>query len=72
MIMTKTPMMAPIIPRFTSPPSIRVLTATSDPAVEHEPVADVGVRAAGSECRTLARSRSVYNSTTQRADALHP
>jgi hypothetical protein len=26
MIMTKTPMMAPMIPRFTSPPSIRMLT----------------------------------------------
>ena len=38
MIMTKTPMMAPMIPRFTSPPSIRVLTAASDPVVEHQPV----------------------------------
>jgi hypothetical protein len=26
MIMTKTPMMTPIIPRFISPPSIRVIT----------------------------------------------
>jgi hypothetical protein len=61
MIMTKTPMMAPITPRFTSPPSIRVLTRNFRSGREHEPVADVEVRAAGSECHTLARARSVTN-----------
>jgi hypothetical protein len=52
-------MMTPIIPRFTSPPRY-----ACDPQLQ--------VRAAGSEYRTLARSRFIFNLTTQRADALHP
>jgi hypothetical protein len=55
MIMTKTPTMAPMIPRFTSPPSIRVLTPASDPVVEHEPLAGVERARAGSVQPNLAK-----------------
>jgi hypothetical protein len=46
MIMTKTPMMTPIIPRFISPPLIRVLTRSFRSGRWTGTVADVGVRAA--------------------------
>jgi hypothetical protein len=46
MIMTKTPMMTPIIPRFISPPLIRVLTRSFISGRWTGTVADVGVRAA--------------------------
>ena len=66
MIMTKTPMMAPIIPRFT----FASFDRRADPQLQNRPLntnqsLTSGCRAAGSGCHTIVPIRFVSNSLPQ-------